>query len=183
MKEDYDNLSEQFRKHSKLQEDQIAECQKDIKNMTNKNKKLQEFYDKHSTILAEREAELTAQILKIKAEKEEAERVLQKELDAAKTELETNAGDFKVRMMKIRLMELELENKLIDVKETAEEREQELAAAKKDNQKFKIEVSKLNNTITYLRNKITELESTIKDLEGDDGQGAAESNPASESAS
>ena len=40
MKEDYDMLSEQFRKHSKMQEDQMGEAQKDIKNMTAKNKKL-----------------------------------------------------------------------------------------------------------------------------------------------
>lgn len=173
MKEDYDNLSEQFRKHSKLQEDQIAECQKDIKNMTTKNKKLQEFYDKHSTILAEKEAELTSQIIKIKNEKEESERVLQKELDTKKTELETHAGEFKVRMMKIRLMELELENKLIDEKEKSEERETELALAKKDNQKYKIEVSAQKKTIEYLRNKMAELEQQIKELEGGGEEAAA----------
>jgi len=78
-------------------------------------------------------------------------------------------------------MELELENKLIDEKEKSEEREQELAQAKKDNQKFKIEVSRLNNTITYLRNKIAELEQEIKDLQNAGGMEA--SNTVSESAS
>jgi len=60
MKEDYDMLNEQFRKHSRLQEDQLVETAKDLKNMASKNKKLQEFFDKHDTILNEREAELQA---------------------------------------------------------------------------------------------------------------------------
>lgn len=110
MKEDYDMLSEQFRKHSKMQEDQMGEAQKDIKNMTAKNKKLQEFYDKHSTILAEREAELTAEIIQIKKDKEESEIALNKELDKKTTELETYQGELKVRTMKIRLKEIELDN-------------------------------------------------------------------------
>mmetsp|Transcript_26387 Transcript_26387/g.35256 ORF Transcript_26387/g.35256 Transcript_26387/m.35256 type:complete len:156 (+) Transcript_26387:1134-1601(+) len=147
-----------------MQEDQMAEAQKDIKNMATKNKKLQEFYDKHSTILAERESELTAQILKIKNEKEESERTLQKELDSKKTELETYAGELKVRMMKIRLKEIELENQIIDEKEKSELRDEELIQVKKENQKQKQEISKLNNTCTYLRNKKDELDQQLKDL-------------------
>jgi len=142
----------------------MAEAQKDIKNMATKNKKLQEFYDKHSTILAERESELTAQILKIKNEKEESERTLQKELDSKKTELETYAGELKVRMMKIRLKEIELENQIIDEKEKSELRDEELIQVKKENQKQKQEISKLNNTCTYLRNKKDELDQQLKDL-------------------
>eukprot|EP00354_Favella_ehrenbergii_P008095 CAMPEP_0170462944 /NCGR_PEP_ID=MMETSP0123-20130129/8242_1 /TAXON_ID=182087 /ORGANISM="Favella ehrenbergii, Strain Fehren 1" /LENGTH=140 /DNA_ID=CAMNT_0010728255 /DNA_START=1179 /DNA_END=1601 /DNA_ORIENTATION=+ len=132
--------------------------------MATKNKKLQEFYDKHSTILAERESELTAQILKIKNEKEESERTLQKELDSKKTELETYAGELKVRMMKIRLKEIELENQIIDEKEKSELRDEELIQVKKENQKQKQEISKLNNTCTYLRNKKDELDQQLKDL-------------------
>jgi len=76
-------------------------------------------------------------------------------------------------MMKIRLMELELENKLIDEKEKSEERETELALAKKDNQKYKIEVSAQKKTIEYLRNKMAELEQQIKELEGGGEEAAA----------
>lgn len=94
MKEDYDMLNEQFRKHSRLQEDQLAETAKDLKNMAGKNKKLQEFFDKHDTILNEREAELQAQIIKIRNEKDDLERNLQKDLDEKKTQLETLQGEF-----------------------------------------------------------------------------------------
>ena len=44
--------------------------------MAAKNKKLQEFFDKHDTILNEREAELQAQIIKIRNDKDEEERKL-----------------------------------------------------------------------------------------------------------
>lgn len=40
-----------------------------------------------------------------------------KELDVKTTALETLEGEFQVKMMKIRLMELELENKLTDTAE------------------------------------------------------------------
>ena len=48
---------------------------------------------------------------------EEIERRLRKELNEAQTELETLKGEFKVRLMKIQLQELELENKIKDVEE------------------------------------------------------------------
>ena len=110
-------LNEQFRKHSKLQEDQINENAKELRNMAVKTKKLQEFFDKHDTILNEREAELQGQIIKIRNEKDEEERKLQKELDEKKTQLETLEGEFQVKMMKIRLGEIELENKIKDTEE------------------------------------------------------------------
>ena len=55
--------------------------------------------------------------MKLNNEKEAIERKLTKELDDTQTELETLKGEFKVKMMKIQLQELELENKLKDHEE------------------------------------------------------------------
>ena len=55
--------------------------------------------------------------IKLNDEKETIERNLKKELDESQTELETLKGEFKVKMMKISLAELELENKLKDAEE------------------------------------------------------------------
>ena len=45
-------------------------------------------------------------------------------------------------MMKIRLMELELENKMVDTSEKQEEKEQELTQLRRDLQKYKTEATK-----------------------------------------
>ena len=45
-------------------------------------------------------------------------------------------------MMKIRLMELELENKMVDTSEKQEEKEQELTQLRRDLQKYKTESTK-----------------------------------------
>ena len=79
------------------------------------NKKLQDFYDKHDAILQEEKTGSLSQIIKLNNEKDELERFFKKELDVKTTALETLEGEFQVKMMKIRLMELELENKLIDM--------------------------------------------------------------------
>ena len=60
-------------------------------------------------------------------EREDIERKLKKELDECQTELETLKGEFKVKMMKIQLAELELDNKLKDFQEGQEQNEAEAA--------------------------------------------------------
>lgn len=62
---------------------------------------------------------------KLNDEKDAIERKLTKELDESQTALETLNGEFKVKMMKITLAELELENKLKDHEEQHQEKEYE----------------------------------------------------------
>ena len=68
-------------------------------------------------------------------------------------------------MMKIRLMELELENKLTDNAEAQEEKDHELALLKKDLQKYKTESTKQANNITYLRGEKDKLNAQVKKLQ------------------
>ena len=53
LKEEYEILEERFKKHSKMIEDQNTDLEKDLKKMADKCKKLQDFYDKHDSILQE----------------------------------------------------------------------------------------------------------------------------------
>ena len=54
-------------------------------------------------------------------------------------------------MMKIRLAEVELENKLKQIDETQQEKEFEMQALQKENKKLHTETTKQQNTIKYLR--------------------------------
>ena len=54
-------------------------------------------------------------------------------------------------MMKIRLAEVELENKLKQIDETQQEKEFEMQALQKENKKLHTETIKQQNTIKYLR--------------------------------
>lgn len=114
IKEEHDMLLESFTRHKKINEQQIQELDKDIKNMVTKNKKLQEFFDKHDKILQEQQTSSQTEIISLRKEKDDMETTFKKELDVKTTALETLEGEFQVKMMKIRLMELELENKLTD---------------------------------------------------------------------
>ena len=151
LKEEYEILEERFKKHSKMIEDQNSDLENDLKNMATKCKKLQDFYDKHDAILQEERSSSQKQIIQLSKDKDDLERHYKKELDVKTTALETLEGEFQVKMMKIRLMELELENKLTDNAEAQEERESELILLKRDLQKLKTETTKQANTITYLR--------------------------------
>ena len=89
--------------------------------------------------------------IKLNAEKDTIERKLKKELDESQTELETLKGEFKVKMMKIKLTELELENKLKDFEE-GQEGEKEIAQenVKKLNL-ANAEVAKFKKTVDLLK--------------------------------
>ena len=126
LKEEYEILEERFKKHSKMIEDQNTDLEKDLKNMAAKCKKLQDFYDKHDSILQEERSSTQKQIIGLMKEKDDLERHYKKELDVKTTALETLEGEFQVKMMKIRLMELELENKLTENAEAQEEKDTEL---------------------------------------------------------
>ena len=65
-------------------------------------------------------------LIKLNEEREEMERNLKKQLDTTKRELEELQGEFQVKMMKIKLMELEVENKLIDIQESQDGKEKQL---------------------------------------------------------
>ena len=111
--------------------------------------------------------------IKLNDEKDTIERKLKKELDESQTELETLKGEFKVKMMKIQLQELELENKLKDAEEGQEANE---AAAQENVKKLNIarsEISKLKATLNTLKNEKKDLQAKIKDLAAG-GNAAAE---------
>ena len=89
--------------------------------------------------------------IKLNAEKDTIERKLKKELDESQTELETLKGEFKVKMMKIKLTELELENKLKDFEE-GQEGEKEIAQENvKKLSLANAEVAKFKKTVDLLK--------------------------------
>ena len=112
--------------------------------------------------------------IKLNDEKETIERNLKKELDESQTELETLKGEFKVKMMKISLAELELENKLKDAEEGQEANE---AAALENVKKLNIarsELSKLKTTVNQLKNEKKELQEKVKALAAEGNADAEE---------
>ena len=112
--------------------------------------------------------------IKLNDDKETIERYLKKELDESQTELETLKGEFKVKMMKISLAELELENKLKDAEEGQEANE---AAALENVKKLNIarsELSKLKTTVNQLKNEKKELQEKVKALAAEGNAGAEE---------
>ena len=114
-------------------------------------KTLQEFFDKHDKILQEQQSSSTAEIIQLRKEKDDMEAQYKKELDVKTTALETLEGEFQVKMMKIRLMELELENKLTDNAEAQEQKEIEMSELVRDNKKLKIENTKHQGNIRGLQ--------------------------------
>jgi len=70
------------------------------------------------------------------------ERTLKKQLDTTKRELEELQGEFQVKMMKIKLMELEVENKLIDIQESQDGKEKQLKQALKQVKEMKAAADK-----------------------------------------
>ena len=68
-------------------------------------------------------------------------------------------------MMKIRLMELELENKLTDNAEAQEQKEIEMSELVRDNKKLKIENTKHQGNIRGLQKQKEELQAQVKQLE------------------
>ena len=111
--------------------------------------------------------------IKLNDEKDTIERKLKKELDESQTELETLNGEFKVKMMKIQLLQLELENKLKDAEEGQEANEAAAAENVKKLNLARAEVSKLKTTVNTLKNEKKDLQSKIKELAAG-GNAAAE---------
>jgi len=76
-------------------------------------KMLQDFYDRHEEIMAQERRANVEMIKETNKQKEELEAKLSKQLDLTMIELETIKSEFNVKMQKIRLQELELENKVL----------------------------------------------------------------------
>lgn len=72
-------------------------------------------------------------------------------LDQKTTALETLEGEFKVKMMKITLAEIELQNKLSDHKEGQEEKEQEFTKMLRELKKLRGEAEKQAKNVTALK--------------------------------
>ena len=168
LKEEYEILEERFKKHARMSEDQTNDLDKDLKNMADKCKKLQDFYDKHDAILQDERTASQTQIITLSKEKDEVESFYKKELDKTNTKLETLEGEFQVKMMKIRLQELELENKLTDHAEAQEQKEHQFTQMEREVKKLRIEAEKQAKNVTALKRQKEELAYKIKQLEGDD---------------
>jgi len=78
-----------------------------------KMKDLQDFYDRHEEIMAKERKTYLEMIKDTNNSKEELEARLCKQLDQTTIELETIKSEFNVKMQKIKLQEIELENKLL----------------------------------------------------------------------
>lgn len=157
-----------------ISEKQLATLEKDSKAQAQKMKTLQEFFDKHDKILQEQQSSSTAEIIQLRKEKDDMEAQYKKELDVKTTALETLEGEFQVKMMKIRLMELEWENKLTDNAESQEQKEMEMSELARDNKKLKIENTKQKGNIRGLQKQKEELQSMIKQMENAGGESANE---------
>ena len=92
------------------------------------------------------------------------EKKFTKELDATKTELETLKGELKVRMMKVQLRELELDNALKEVEEKEEASEAKFAEKIQELKRLQNEKYKDKKLISLLTEKKKELQQKVKDL-------------------
>ena len=68
-------------------------------------------------------------------------------------------------MMKIRLLEIELENKLEDFDDKKQEIEQELASLKKEEKKLKTELAKQTNNASFAKKESEGLKARVRELE------------------
>ena len=122
--------------------------------------------------MQEQQSSSTAEIINLRKEKDDMEAQYKKELDVKTTALETLEGEFQVKMMKIRLMELEWENKLTDNAESQEQKEMEMSELARDNKKLKIENTKHKGNISGLKKQKEDLLERIKALENAGGESA-----------
>lgn len=75
-------------------------------------KDLQDFFERHDEIMSKERKASMEMIKDANKAKDAIEAKLRKQLDKVKLELETINAEFTIKMQKIRLTELELENKL-----------------------------------------------------------------------
>ena len=96
-------------------------------------------------------------IIALNSEKEELERTFRKKEDELTTELETLKGEFKVRMMKVQLQELSLDNALKEVEEKEEENATKFADKLAELKKLStqaIKDKKLIETLVWRKNEL-----------------------------
>ncbi len=128
---------------------------KELLDNQEKNKELLDFYNRYDTIIQQERKANIESIKEINDRKEEVERKLKKQLDNTTSELETLKSEFNVKMQKIKLMELELDNKL-----SAEAANKKLQAEAMH--AMEIEVEKLRKGKLKFNNKMEDLR---KDLQ------------------
>ena len=158
--------AESFTRRNRVNEDENKRLEVDIKSKVANNKKLQEFFDKYDKILQEQQTSSQTEIISLRKEKDDMEASYKKELDIKTTALETLEGEFQVKMMKIRLMELELENKLTDTAEAQEQKDADLSDLRKDNKKYSAQVTQMTGNIAGLTKNVETLRAEIKMLNG-----------------
>lgn len=167
LRDDYEILEERFKKHSKMNDDFVTELKVDIKKTHDVNKELQEFKDKFDVVLQDERSDKQKMLIKLNEEREEMERNLKKQLDTTKRELEELQGEFQVKMMKIKLMELEVENKLIDIQESQDGKEKQLKLAQKQCKELKTAADKSEQRADQFKEKCGKLEKERDDIKGE----------------
>ena len=155
IKEDYDQQMEKSLKQHQMQEQIIAGFKKELLDNQEKSKELQDFFNRYDTIIQQERKANFESIKEINERKEEIERNLKKQLDNTTSELETLKSEFNVKMQRIKLMELELDNKL-----SAEAANKKLQAEAMH--AMEIELEKLRKGKLKFNNKMDELR---KDLQ------------------
>ena len=138
-----------------MQEQIIAGFKKELLDNQEKSKELQDFFNRYDTIIQQERKANFESIKEINERKEEIERNLKKQLDNTTSELETLKSEFNVKMQRIKLMELELDNKL-----SAEAANKKLQAEAMH--AMEIELEKLRKGKLKFNNKMDELR---KDLQ------------------
>ena len=112
MKSDYDIMTDKFDKQSKAQNNLNQDLKDEITELNNKVSKLQIFYDDSEEIMNTQKAKTKKLIDETTAESTKQIEDMQKERDDCKKELESFKAEFNMKMTQIKIMEMELEEKL-----------------------------------------------------------------------
>ena len=112
LKSDYDIMTDKFDKQSKAQNNLNQDLKDEITELNNKVSKLQIFYDDSEEIMNTQKAKTKKLIDETTAESTKQIEDMQKERDDCKKELESFKAEFNMKMTQIKIMEMELEEKL-----------------------------------------------------------------------
>lgn len=89
-----------------------ADIRQELLEVKSSQKELQDFYDRYDAIIQEERTANMMQIKGINDTRDKQESELRKQVEELDIELKTLKSEFTLRMQKIRLAELEVDNKL-----------------------------------------------------------------------
>ena len=154
LKEDIDLINEKLKKEKDAYETMLDNSNKQILAQSEKFKELQDFFDRHEEIMVLERNQNMELVRDANKSKEETKAKLSKQLDKTVLELETIKSEFNIKMQRIRLQELELENKVIAQQQSSQQLIDNLADLNQKVQKSDKELGKKQAKIDDLYNDI-----------------------------